>query len=81
MGLAQKICHLTHLLAGTRNALIESLSLPRSAIALVVDDDKKNPNTRASLRLWLAVLLSVVALWFLDGLLKPTGRESDSDRK
>jgi hypothetical protein len=46
-----------------------------------VDDDKKNPTTRASIRLWLAVLLSVVALWFLDGLLKPTRRGRDSERK
>jgi hypothetical protein len=46
-----------------------------------VDDDKKTPFPRASIRLWLAVLLSVVALWFLDGLLKPRQRRRNSDRK
>jgi hypothetical protein len=46
-----------------------------------VDDDKKPPFPRASIRLWLAVLLSVVALWFLDGLLKPRQRRRNSDRK
>jgi hypothetical protein len=37
-----------------------------------VDDEKKSPPSfRPSIRLWIAVILSVVALWFVDGLLKP----------
>ena len=47
-----------------------------------VDDEKKSPPApRASIRLWIAVLLSVIALWFVDGLLKPASRRPNSGRK
>jgi hypothetical protein len=41
-----------------------------------VEDDKKvPPSNRASIRLWLAILLSVAALWFVDSVLKPSSRK------
>jgi hypothetical protein len=36
-----------------------------------VGDEKTPPPDRVSIRLWLAVLLSVAALWFVDAVLKP----------
>ena len=40
-----------------------------------MDDEEKPPSNRASVRLWLAVLLSVAALWFVDSVLKPTSHK------
>jgi hypothetical protein len=47
----------------------------------VVENEKDPPQPRASLRLWLAVLLTVVALWFVDALLKPNLRRQNPDRR
>jgi hypothetical protein len=78
--LGEKIGHLTHPLAGTRYAHPKSHSLTPGGI--FVDDEKQcPPSPRASIRLWLAVLLSVIALWFVDGLLKPGSRRPNSERK
>jgi len=47
-----------------------------------VDDQKKPvPAQSPSLRLWLAVLLSVAALWIIDSVLRPLSRHPDRPRK
>jgi len=46
-----------------------------------LDEETKPPFPRASFVLWLAVLLTVVALWFVDALLKPTGPQRNFRRK
>jgi hypothetical protein len=48
---------------------------PAQAGRLFVEDEKKPPSNRASIRLWLAVLLSVAALWFVDAVLKPASQK------
>jgi hypothetical protein len=72
-----------HPLDGTPNAPVKLRFrfLSRIVIGRFVYDEPKKPAQRASLRLWLAVLLSIVALWFLDGLLKPTRRPGNFVRK
>ena len=41
--------------------------------------DKETPQ-HASLRLWIAVLLTTVALWFVDFLLKPLAHRHSATR-
>jgi hypothetical protein len=47
-----------------------------------VDDQKKPaPAQRPSIRLWLAVLLSVAAVWIIDFVLRPMARHPDRPQK
>ncbi len=56
--------------SGWRNAAAWRLGDFHSASGLLMGKDKETPQY-ASLRLWIAVLLSIAALWFVDFLLKP----------
>jgi hypothetical protein len=78
----EKIGHLTYSLSGMRYALLKLRSPPPEPSWYIVDDEEKSPaSARPSIRLWVAVLLSVIALWFVDGLLKPASRRRSFGRK
>jgi hypothetical protein len=40
--------------------------------------DKEKETEPASIRLWVAILLTIVALWFVDFLLKPVAHRRTS---